>query len=61
MITIKGKPYVSWKYLDDEGLRGKAFTGEWPTLPELLQITTARFGDRPFFTDFVPDIIPRTY
>jgi long-chain acyl-CoA synthetase len=61
MITIKGKPYIPWEYLDTEGWRGKAFSGEWPTLPELLQITAARFGDRPFFTDFTPDKVTRTY
>jgi len=39
-----------WKYLDT--YRGKAFTGEWPTFPEMFKIETERFADRPCFTDF---------
>jgi len=39
-----------WKFLDE--FRGKEFTGEWPTFPEMLKISTKRFGDRPFFTVF---------
>ena len=39
-----------WKFLDE--FRGKDFNGEWPTFPEMLKITTKRFGERPFFTVF---------
>ena len=41
---------LPWEYLEE--FRGKDFTGEWPTFPEILKITTKRFGDRPYFTVF---------
>ena len=41
---------IPWKYLED--FRGTAFSGEWPTFPELLRIQVKRNGDRPFFTAF---------
>jgi len=44
------KTKLPWSYLED--FRGKDFTGEWPTFPELLKIQTKRYGDRPFFTAF---------
>ena len=37
-------------FLDE--YRGKEFTGEWPTFPELMKIQSMRFSDRPLFTDF---------
>ena len=30
--------------------RGKAFTGQWPTLPELFRMTASRYPDSPCFT-----------
>lgn len=48
-----------WAFLD--AWRGKTFTGEWPTLPELFRITVDRFGDRPCLTIFEPDRISLTY
>lgn len=50
---------LPWSFLDD--WRGKAFTGEWPTLPEMFSITAERFPDRPCFTDFVPERVTRNY
>lgn len=44
------KKELPWKYLDD--FRGKDFTGEWPTFPEMLEIQTKRNGQRPYFTVF---------
>ncbi len=38
------------KFLDD--YRGKVFNGEWPTVPEMFDITTERYPDRACFTDF---------
>ena len=35
-----------------EPYKGTLFTGEWPTLPEMLRISTVRCPERPFFTDF---------
>jgi long-chain acyl-CoA synthetase len=48
-----------WAFLEE--YRGKFFTGEWPTLPEMYRITVARFGERPCFTVFEPDRITLTY
>ena len=50
---------LPWSFLDD--WRGKAFPGEWPTLPEMFSITAERFPDRPCFTDFVPERVTRSY
>ena len=50
---------LPWSFLDD--WRGKTFTGEWPTLPEMFSITAERFPDRPCFTDFVPERVTRSY
>lgn len=41
---------LPWSYLED--FRGKDFTGDWPTFPELLRIQVKRNGSRPFLTDF---------
>lgn len=41
--------------------RGKSFTGEWPTLPELFRISTERYPDRFCFTCFEPDRVTLTY
>ncbi|AEE15774.1 AMP-dependent synthetase/ligase [Treponema brennaborense] len=48
-----------WGFLDD--WRGKLFSGEWPTLPEMFRITVARYPDRPCFTDFIPEKHTLTY
>ncbi len=48
-----------WKILDQ--YRGKTFTGEWPTLPELYKITASRHPDRPCFTIYDPDMTTLTY
>jgi long-chain acyl-CoA synthetase len=41
-----------WDYLEE--YRGRLFHGRWPTLPELLEITCLRHGDRRGFTAFEP-------
>ena len=56
MKLAKRKP---WAFLD--AWRGTAFTGEWPTLPEMFRITVERFPDRPCFTSFDPDRVSLTY
>ena len=48
-----------WTFLD--AWRGKKFTGEWPTLPEMFEITVERFPDRNCLTVFEPDRITLTY
>src|SRR5574344_1895009 len=32
--------------------KGKDFTGEWPTLPEMFNISVKRYSDKACFTDF---------
>lgn len=56
-----GVPYTDKPYAFLEDYRGKAFTGQWPTLPEMYKITVSRFGERPCFTIYDPDRISLTY
>jgi long-chain acyl-CoA synthetase len=48
-----------WAFLEE--YRGKFFTGEWPTLPEMYRIIVARYGERSCFTVFEPDRVTLTY
>lgn len=48
-----------WKFLD--AYRGRVFSGKWPTLPQLFDITTDRFPDRPCFTVYSPHRVSLTY
>ncbi len=41
--------------------RGTFFTGTWPTIPEMTEITASRFPDRPCFTVFTPEKKTLTY
>ncbi len=56
MKLVERKP---WAFLD--AWRGKSFTGEWPTLPEMFRISVERFSPRPCFTSFEPDRVTLTY
>ncbi|MDR1400360.1 MAG: AMP-binding protein [Treponema sp.] len=51
--------YTPWVFLDE--YRGKAFSGSWPTLPELFRIMVSRVGERPCFTIYEPNRISLTY
>ena len=54
------KNYNPTLFLDK--FRGKDFSGEWPTLPEIFTITVKRFGSRNAFTDWdTDDGSKRTY
>ncbi|MDR0321940.1 MAG: AMP-binding protein [Treponema sp.] len=55
-IPYNEKP---WQFLND--FRGKAFTGQWPTLPEMFKITVTRYPQRPCFTIYEPDRISLNY
>jgi long-chain acyl-CoA synthetase len=44
-----------------EPYRGKAFTGEWPTLPEMVDITVDKFSERTAFHAFTPKERSFTY
>lgn len=48
-----------WAFLD--AYRGKLFSGEWPTLPEVFLITVDRYPDNPCFTEYAPDRVSLTY
>ncbi|MDR2344032.1 MAG: AMP-binding protein [Spirochaetaceae bacterium] len=48
-----------WDFLD--AYRGKDFSGEWPTLPEMFRIIVSRYGERPCFTIYEPDRISYDY
>jgi len=54
-------PYTEkpWEFLND--YRGKAFSGQWPTLPEMFKITVSRFPQRACFTIYEPDRISLNY
>ena len=53
-------PYINtWEFLED--FRGKVFTGQWPTLPEMYKITVSRYPERPCFTIYDPDRISLNY
>jgi long-chain acyl-CoA synthetase len=49
----------AWGFLEE--FRGKFFSGQWPTLPEMFRISTSRYGDRPCLTIYEPDRISLTY
>lgn len=46
----KFKPYDSISFLNS--YRGDFFQGEWPTVPEMFNISVSRFPERACFTDF---------
>ncbi|MDR1837182.1 MAG: AMP-binding protein [Treponema sp.] len=48
-----------WAFLDE--YRGKAFAGQWPTLPEMFRITVSRYPQRLCFTIFEPGRITLDY
>ena len=56
MATLNKKP---WAFLED--FRGKDFKGEWPTIPELVEITASRYPERNCLTVFEPDRITLSY
>ncbi len=48
-----------WSFLSE--WRGKAFLGEWPTIPEMLRISATRFPKRNCLTIFAPERVTLTY
>jgi long-chain acyl-CoA synthetase len=54
-------PYTEkpWAFLEEH--RGKKFSGEWPTLPEIFKITASRYPHRACFTVFEPDRVSLNY
>ncbi len=48
-----------WEFLQE--FKGDMFTGEWPTLPEMFDITVKRHPDRRCFTVYSPDEVMLTY
>jgi len=57
MSTLKnGNP---WDFLDE--YKNTHFSGEWPTLPEMFNITVERFPKNKCFTTFDPNYVSFTY
>ena len=54
-------PYTEkpWEFFKE--YRGQAFSGQWPTLPEMFRITVSRYPERRCFTIFEPDRITLNY
>jgi long-chain acyl-CoA synthetase len=48
-----------WDFLEE--FRGELFRGQWPTIPEMFEITCSRFGDRKAFTAYEPADLTFTY
>ncbi|MDC7240560.1 MAG: AMP-binding protein [Spirochaetales bacterium] len=51
--------HTPWDFLAD--FKGKKFEGEWPTLPEVLEITAERYGERRAFTAYAPELVELNY
>jgi long-chain acyl-CoA synthetase len=49
-----GVPYTEKPWAFMEEFRGKAFSGEWPTLVEMFRITVLRYPQRACFTIYEP-------
>lgn len=41
-----------WAHLDEFRGEDKIFKGDWPSLPQMLEISSSLYGDCPCFTDF---------
>ncbi|MGP1459373.1 MAG: AMP-dependent synthetase/ligase [Treponema sp.] len=50
---------LPWAFLAQ--YKGKDFSGEWPTVPEMFEISCKRYPKRPCFTAFEPDRNAMTY
>ncbi len=48
-----------WDFLKE--FKGTVFTGEWPTIPEMFEITCTRYPDNRCFTAFSPVDLTLTY
>lgn len=59
MIAKTEKTPRPWDFL--ETFRGSHFDGTWPTLPQLFEISTSRYPDRPCFTVYEPERVSMTY
>mgnify|MGYP001365075293 CR=1 FL=1 len=53
MAKNKYKDVYPWKVLD--AYRGIDFQGEWPTIPELFDLSTKRFPHNKCFTSIIPE------
>ncbi len=54
-------PYTEkpWAFLNN--YKGKVFSGDWPTMPQMFKISVSRFAERPCFTIYEPDRISLNY
>jgi long-chain acyl-CoA synthetase len=53
------KEHSPWDFLED--YRGKLFRGQWPTVPEMFEISCNRFGERIVFTAYDPTVLRLSY
>ncbi len=56
MAKLNKRP---WAFLD--AWRGKTFSGEWPTIPEMFEISAERYPNRNCLTVFEPDRVTLSY
>ena len=59
MADKKNTTDKPWDFLAQ--YKGEMFTGEWPTLPQVFDITCKRYPDNRCFTAFSPEDITLTY
>ncbi|MCL1813997.1 MAG: AMP-binding protein [Treponema sp.] len=57
LVGVDGRK--PWAFLEE--YRGKYYNGQWPTLPEMFNITCHRHGERACFTIYEPDRISLSY
>ena len=58
-LVMSAKQFDPLLYI--EPYRGKGFTGEWPTLPEMIDITVDKFSSKTAFRAFTPEERAFTY
>lgn len=51
--------HTPWDFLVD--YKSRYFQGTWPTLPEVLEITAQRYGERRAFTSYAPELLELNY
>ncbi len=59
MAESRKKQGNPWDFLQE--FKGSEFTGEWPTLPQLFNITCKRYPNNACFTAFAPKELKLTY
>ena len=58
-MAESGKKGNPWDFLAE--FKGTVFKGEWPTVPQMFEITYKRYPDNRCFTAFAPSELTLTY